>query len=166
MGVTTTKSLDGPGGIFVSADSYVDLAAWHRTADELRANDPVHRVEIDGFVPFYALYYVFTRWVDVQPFGLCLLGGLGTEIAAGALLFAGFVLAATNTPPSQFNSPVVQAQPPSGQFRQPMQPQNPAVPNFPQPEFPQPNIPQPRPQPNFPQPSLSTGSRSENDYPI
>ena len=61
MGVTTTKSLDGPGGIFVSADSYVDLAAWHRTADELRANDPVHRVEIDGFVPFYAL----TRHADV-----------------------------------------------------------------------------------------------------
>lgn len=61
MSVPATTTLDGPGGIFVDPTAYTDLASWHATADRLRADAPVHRVEIDGFIPFYAL----TRHADV-----------------------------------------------------------------------------------------------------
>ena len=57
----TTTTLDGPGGIFVDPTRFIDLDAWHRQADALRANDPVHRVDVEGFLPFYAL----TRHADV-----------------------------------------------------------------------------------------------------
>jgi cytochrome P450 len=53
--------LDGPGGIFVDPNAYADPDSWHRKADALRATDPIHRVEIDGYTPFYAL----TRHADV-----------------------------------------------------------------------------------------------------
>lgn len=59
--MNTTTTLDEPGGIFVDPQAYTDVDAWHRTADALRERDPVHRVEIDGFIPFYAL----TRHADL-----------------------------------------------------------------------------------------------------
>ncbi len=46
---------------FVDPDRYLDLDGWHRVAAWLRCNDPVHRVEVDGFDPFYAL----TRHADI-----------------------------------------------------------------------------------------------------
>jgi len=61
MTIPTTTTLDGPGGIFVDAAAYADPPAWHAKADALRAADPVHRIEIDGFMPFYAV----TRHADV-----------------------------------------------------------------------------------------------------
>jgi cytochrome P450 len=61
MSIPTTTTLDGPGGIFVDPRAFADLDSWHQKADALRAADPVHRIEIDGYVPFYAL----TRHADV-----------------------------------------------------------------------------------------------------
>lgn len=61
MPIPTTTTLDGPGGIFVDPKAYADLESWHRRADLLRTEDPVHRIEIEGFIPFYAL----TRYADV-----------------------------------------------------------------------------------------------------
>ncbi len=61
MSIATTRTLDGPGGIFVDTAAYTDLASWHAKADALRRADPVHRVEIDGYMSFYAL----TRHADV-----------------------------------------------------------------------------------------------------
>lgn len=52
---------DPRGAIFLDADAYVDPAAWHATAAELRADAPVLRVEAEGYLPFYAL----TRHADV-----------------------------------------------------------------------------------------------------
>jgi cytochrome P450 len=49
------------GAIFVDPKRYLDLDAWHRTAAWLRRNDPIHRVEAEGFEPFYAI----TRMADV-----------------------------------------------------------------------------------------------------
>jgi cytochrome P450 len=46
---------------FVDPERYLDLDSWHRVAAWLRRNDPVHRVEVDGFDPFYAL----TRHADI-----------------------------------------------------------------------------------------------------
>jgi len=51
----------GPGRIFVDPQAYADPAAWHAVAARLRREDPVHRVEAEGFEPFYAV----TRHADV-----------------------------------------------------------------------------------------------------
>ena len=50
-----------PGRIFVAPEAYADLEGWHRTAAQLRRDDPVHRVEIEGFDPFWAI----TRHADI-----------------------------------------------------------------------------------------------------
>lgn len=50
-----TTSISGAGGIFVDAAAYTDLDEWHRKAAELRREDPVHRVEIEGWQPFWAV---------------------------------------------------------------------------------------------------------------
>lgn len=59
--MSTTTAIDGPGGVFVDPTAYADLETWHRKVDHLRESDPLHRVEIDGFMPFYAV----TRHADV-----------------------------------------------------------------------------------------------------
>ncbi len=61
VSLPTTTSFDGPGGIFVDPAAYTNLRAWHEKADRLRSEDPIHRIEIDGYIPFYAL----TRHADV-----------------------------------------------------------------------------------------------------
>lgn len=60
MAASVTRA-EGPGRIFVDAAAYTDEARWHATAAELRRDDPVHRVEAPGFVPFWAV----TRHADV-----------------------------------------------------------------------------------------------------
>ena len=47
--------------IFVDPQAYVDQHAWHATAAQLRREDPVHRVQAEGFEPFFAV----TRHADV-----------------------------------------------------------------------------------------------------
>lgn len=47
--------------IFTNPVAYADQARWHAIADDLRANDPVKRFEVDGYLPFWAL----TRHADV-----------------------------------------------------------------------------------------------------
>jgi len=47
--------------IFIDPKPYEDLDAWHAVAERLRRNDPVHRVEADGFDPFWAV----TRHADI-----------------------------------------------------------------------------------------------------
>jgi cytochrome P450 len=56
-----STSLSDPGGIFVDAEAYTNLDDWHARAARLRAEDPVHRVEIEGWMPFWAV----TRWEHV-----------------------------------------------------------------------------------------------------
>ena len=52
---------DPRGLIFVSPAAYADPEAWHTVAAELRRDEPVLRVEAEGYTPFYAL----TRHADV-----------------------------------------------------------------------------------------------------
>lgn len=61
MSVPTSTAFSDPGGIFVDAAAYTNLDDWHRRAAFLRAEDPVHRVEIPGWQPFWAI----TRHADV-----------------------------------------------------------------------------------------------------
>ena len=51
----TIPSLAEAGRIFIDPNAYADLDSWHRTAARLRREDPVHRVEAEGFEPFYAV---------------------------------------------------------------------------------------------------------------
>lgn len=57
MSVTTE-----PGQIFVDPAAYADADEWHRSAAWLRRESPIHRVEVDGFRPFWAV----TRHADVM----------------------------------------------------------------------------------------------------
>lgn len=43
------------GGIFTDPAAYADPPRWHAAAARLRREDPVHRVEIPGFDPFWAV---------------------------------------------------------------------------------------------------------------
>src|SRR5271155_5915158 len=61
MNDSDCNMLEQADRVFVDPDRYLDLDSWHRTAAWLRRNDPVHRVEVDGFDPFYAL----TRHADI-----------------------------------------------------------------------------------------------------
>ncbi len=47
--------------IFTDPRRYLDLDSWHRSAAWLRKHDPIHRVEAEGFEPFYAV----TRHADI-----------------------------------------------------------------------------------------------------
>jgi cytochrome P450 len=57
----TSTRLTDPGGIFVDAGAYTNLEAWHSVAARIRREDPVHRVEIEGWMPLWAI----TRYQDV-----------------------------------------------------------------------------------------------------
>jgi len=49
------------GAIFMDPVAYIDQPAWHAAAAELRRDDPVLRVEYEGYTPFWAV----TRHEDV-----------------------------------------------------------------------------------------------------
>lgn len=55
------SDLEAAGQVFVNAAAYADEPRWHAAAAQLRAESPVHRVDADGFDPFYAV----TRHADV-----------------------------------------------------------------------------------------------------
>jgi cytochrome P450 len=57
-----TNPIEEADAIFVDPQKYADPDAWHATARWLRQHDPLHRVEADGFPPFYAV----TRLADVM----------------------------------------------------------------------------------------------------
>jgi cytochrome P450 len=46
---------DERGRIFIDPAAYTDLERWHAVATELRAEGPLHRVELDGREPFWAV---------------------------------------------------------------------------------------------------------------
>ena len=50
-----------PVSIFTDPKAYADPARWHAAAAQLRREDPVARIEVDGFDPFWAV----TRHADV-----------------------------------------------------------------------------------------------------
>ncbi len=52
---------DPRGAIFLDSVEYAEQDHWHQVAADLRANDPVIRVEAEGFTPFWAV----TRHEDV-----------------------------------------------------------------------------------------------------
>jgi cytochrome P450 len=51
----------GDARIFIDRLAYADLDGWHASAERLRRNDPLPRIEVEGFVPFRAV----TRHADV-----------------------------------------------------------------------------------------------------
>jgi cytochrome P450 len=51
----TTSSVHDAGFIFVAPEAYANPDLWHAAAALLRRADPVHRVEAEGFEPFYAV---------------------------------------------------------------------------------------------------------------
>jgi cytochrome P450 len=61
MDRANAPSLAGAGRIFVDPQRYADLEAWHAAACRLRREDPIHRVEAEGFEPFWAI----TRHGDI-----------------------------------------------------------------------------------------------------
>jgi cytochrome P450 len=52
---------DPRGAIFIDPVAYVDQKRWHEVAADLRKNDPVLRIEAEGYTPFWAV----TRHEDV-----------------------------------------------------------------------------------------------------
>ncbi|MGH7860226.1 MAG: cytochrome P450, partial [Candidatus Binatia bacterium] len=56
-----TTALRDAGRIFTDPQAYASLDAWHAVAARLRREDPVHRVEVEGFEPFWAV----TRHADI-----------------------------------------------------------------------------------------------------
>lgn len=61
MNSTATTSYADPGSIFVNPEAFTDLPRWHANAARIRRESPVHRVEIEGWMPFWAL----TRYDDI-----------------------------------------------------------------------------------------------------
>lgn len=62
MTMPMTLAVSDPrGAIFIDPAAYADQPAWHAVAADLRANDPVLRVEAEGYTPFWAV----TRYEDV-----------------------------------------------------------------------------------------------------
>ena len=47
--------------VFITPEAYADMDAWHATAAELRRDNPVARVEAEGWTPFWAV----SRHADV-----------------------------------------------------------------------------------------------------
>lgn len=77
------------------------------------------------FVPFYGLYYLVSRWNDVQPFGKCQLGGAAGVLLVMALFALNAVAMGLQAPRnnnSGLNSPIGQQLPGSNP--------RPAMPNF------------------------------------
>lgn len=60
-GAAGAPGSDPRGRIFITADAFTDMARWHEVAAELRRDDPVARVEAEGWAPFWAI----TRHADV-----------------------------------------------------------------------------------------------------
>lgn len=54
-------STDPRGLIFISPSAFADMTAWHETAASIRRDEPVLRVEAEGWTPFWAI----TRHADV-----------------------------------------------------------------------------------------------------
>lgn len=61
MSLTPSISTDPRGLIFITPDAFADMEQWHRTAAEIRREDPVMRVEAEGWPNFWAI----TRHEDV-----------------------------------------------------------------------------------------------------
>jgi cytochrome P450 len=59
--MTDTVAATDPGSLFLDPTRWADMTDWHAAAAELRASDPVRRIEVPGVSPFYAL----TRHADV-----------------------------------------------------------------------------------------------------
>ncbi|MBE3200694.1 cytochrome P450 [Parafrankia sp. CH37] len=55
-------NLDEAGGVFTDPTAYADEQRFHAATAVLRRESPVHRVETDGFAPFWAI----TRYDDVM----------------------------------------------------------------------------------------------------
>ena len=55
------KSWQAESTIFTEAKRYTDMEAWHRSAAALRIDNPVCRVEAEGYRPFWAI----TRHADI-----------------------------------------------------------------------------------------------------
>jgi cytochrome P450 len=58
---STPITTDPRGLIFIDPAAYADMAQWHATAAEIRRDDPVMRVEAEGWPAFWAV----TRHADV-----------------------------------------------------------------------------------------------------
>jgi len=43
---------DARTAVLVTPAAYTDMTAWHETVAELRAEAPIHRVELEGGRPF------------------------------------------------------------------------------------------------------------------
>jgi cytochrome P450 len=61
MSLATSISTDPRGLIFITPDAFADMEQWHRTAAEIRREEPVMRVEAEGWPSFWAI----TRHEDV-----------------------------------------------------------------------------------------------------
>ena len=46
---------DARTAVLVTPAAYTDMTAWHETVAELRAEAPIHRVELEGWTPFWAV---------------------------------------------------------------------------------------------------------------
>ena len=57
----TTTAHDERALVFITPEAYADMDAWHATAAELRRENPVARVEAEGWTPFWAV----SRHADV-----------------------------------------------------------------------------------------------------
>jgi len=56
-----TTAHDDRALVFITPEAYADMDAWHATAAELRRDNPVARVEAEGWTPFWAV----SRHADV-----------------------------------------------------------------------------------------------------
>lgn len=61
VSVTNAEGLDPRGSIFIDPTAHEDMDEWHRIAAEVREENPVCRVEVEGWTPFWAI----TRHADV-----------------------------------------------------------------------------------------------------
>ena len=55
-------TIDDAGRVFTDPKAYADEARFHAVRAQLRRESPVHRVEADGFTPFWAV----TKHADVM----------------------------------------------------------------------------------------------------
>ena len=58
----TNLTVEHAGRVFVDPAAYADEPRFHAACAVLRRDDPVHRVEVEGFNPFYAI----TKHADVM----------------------------------------------------------------------------------------------------
>lgn len=50
-----TTNVDDRGRIFIDAAAYTDFDRWHEIAASMRAEGPIHKVDIDGRTPFWVV---------------------------------------------------------------------------------------------------------------